>query len=282
MKNDPARTVSQTLHELTPDSYPALQALFAPALRHLPLLGALEDRHPARVFADDGAHPTVALVAAQWGYFYLAGSPGRPAADAVSERISRELLPWLLARGQAGFVFWPLSGGWDAWLNTLLPGRRLLRASRRTFAFDPATFYENRFSRPQLPGGLALRPIDAALLDTMLDDLSAEISATWRSPADFLQAGFGVCLMDGRALASACFSAFVAGDAAEVSVLTAPAYRRRGYATLSAAAFVAECLRRRLRPSWECFGDNLPSLKLAENLGFKAQADLPVYYWEEN
>ncbi len=272
------------LQELSPEQFPHLQPLFTPALGHVPLLGALDGLHPALIFVNDPAQPTLGLVASQWGYFYLGGQPGNPAhTAALSDLITRHLLPQLLERGQRGFVLWPAVPAWFDHLAALLPGRPVARIYRRTFAFDSITFYENRFSRPSLPAGLRLRPIDAALLDEMEDDLAAEIRSTWRSLEDYLQRGAGACLTaeNGSRLASVCFAAFVAGGAAEANIFTPAPYRRKGLATLAAAAFVEEALRRSLRPSWECFSDNLPSLKLAENLGFKAQGDVPVGYWEE-
>ncbi len=273
-----------SMHELSPEQFPNLEPLFAPALRHVPLLGALEGRHPARIFADDPAQPVLALVASRWGYFYLGGQPTGPEqAAALGALIARELLPELLEHGRGGFILWPAQPGWFEQLDALLPGRQVARVYRRTFAFDPITFYENRFSRPPLPPDLRLHAIDADLLDEMEDDLAAEIRATWRSLDEYLRYGSGACIsaQNGRRLASACFAAFTAGGKAEASVFTPASYRRRGLATLAAAAFVEESLRRDLRPSWECFSDNLPSLKLAENLGFKAQGDVAVGYWQE-
>ncbi len=276
---------SQAFLELSPDQFPALRPLFAAALGHTPLLGALENHHPARIFADNSARPALALVAAQWGYFYLGGQPGSAGqVEALAALLAQDLLPALGAHGQRGFILWPVSPAWFDHLGALLPGRTVTRIYRRRFRFDPITFYENRFSRPAAPPELRLQPIDAVGLDEMQDDLAAEICSTWRSLDDYLENGCGASLtaQHGTRLVSACFAAFVAGGAAEASVLTQPTYRRRGLATLTAAGFVEESLRHNLRPSWECFSDNLPSLKLAENLGFKAQSDVPVAYWEES
>ncbi len=272
---------SLEFQELSPAQFAAARPLFADGLGHIPLLGALEGLHPARVFADDAERPALALVASRWGYFYLGGEPaGEAAAAALGELISRETRRIAEDTTPRGFVLWPEQTGWLDWLPQLLPGRQPLRGFRRTFHFDPITFYENRFSRPPVPPGLRLQAIDAASLEEMEDDLAAEILESWRSLDDFRERGAGACLMDGDRLASVCFAAFAAGGAADASVFTPARYRRRGLATLSAARFVEECLRHDLRPNWETFWDNLPSLKLAENLGFQAQGDVPVVYWE--
>jgi len=80
---------------------------------------------------------------------------------------------------------------------------------------------------------------------------------------------------------SLCLACFAALGKLEISINTAEAYRRRGLATLTAAAFIEECLERGLQPNWECWWTNTPSTALAEKLGFEQGVDHAVYYWEE-
>jgi RimJ/RimL family protein N-acetyltransferase len=226
--------------------------------------------------------PSAAFVWDRWGYFYLAGDPNRQETrSSLQELLEGSLLPASKSLGQSDFILWPDSTAWRAALPDVLPGRSVMNIFRRTFHFDPATFYEGRYSRPSLPSGFTLTPIDASTIEQQ-PVLKAEILTAWDSIDAYLQDGVGVCLLEGEQLASVCFSMFVASGAAEVNVFTAEDYRQKGFATLTAAAFIDACLKRRMRPNWECFADNLPSVRLAENLGFKADKDIPVYYWEES
>jgi RimJ/RimL family protein N-acetyltransferase len=248
----------------------------------IPLQGVFEQRHPARVFIDQINHPSTAFVWDRWGYFYLAGDPNRQETrSSLQELLKGSLLPASKSLGQSDFILWPDSTAWRDVLPDVLPGRSLINIFRRTFHFDPATFYEGRYSRPGLPPGFTLTPIDASTIEGQ-PLLKAEILTAWDTIDAYLQDGLGVCLLDGKQLASVCFSMFVASGAAEVNVFTAEDYRQKGYATLTSAAFIDACLKRKMRPNWECFADNLPSVRLAENLGFKADKDIPVYYWEES
>jgi RimJ/RimL family protein N-acetyltransferase len=259
---------------------------FAPLFKSLggciPLQGILENRHPARVFVDQIQNPACAFVWDMWGHFYLAGDPNQkkflPALKGVLEN---ELLPGSQALGQSGFILWTDTLAWESMLPDLLPGRSLIKIYRRTFEFDPATFYEGRYARPAVPSQFSLQTIDANVLRNN-PDMAAEILTAWETPEHYLRNGTGICLLNGEMIVSACFSMFIGAGAAEVNVFTREEYRRQGFAILSAAGFIDACLKQGLRPNWECFWDNLPSARLAENLGFKAQTDIPVFYWEES
>jgi len=67
----------------------------------------------------------------------------------------------------------------------------------------------------------------------------------------------------------------------EICVHTAEHYRRHGWGTVGATAFISGCLRRGRQPNWECFWENGPSTNLAEKLGFRMLEDYPVCYREE-
>jgi RimJ/RimL family protein N-acetyltransferase len=268
--------------ELLTDHIPVARPVFKSMQDIIPLQGVFEQRHPARVFIDQINQPSTAFVWDRWGYFYLAGDPNRPETrSSLQELLEGSLLPASRSIGQSDFILWPDSTAWRAALADVLPGRSLINIFRRTFHFDPATFYEGRYSRPSLPPGFTLTPIDASIIGQH-PFLEAEILTAWDTIDAYLEDGVGVCLLEGEQLASVCFSMFVASGAAEVNVFTAKDYRQKGFATLTSAAFIDACLKRKMRPNWECFADNLPSVRLAENLGFKADKDIPVYYWEES
>jgi hypothetical protein len=51
-------------------------------------------------------------------------------------------------------------------------------------------------------------------------------------------------------------------------VETVEKYRRRGFAVLATSAFVERCLESGVVSHWDCWADNLPSVKTAERVGF--------------
>ncbi len=80
--------------------------------------------------------------------------------------------------------------------------------------------------RARLPAGFEVQCIDAALLarDTLqnLNIVTRWIGNNWRSHIDFLEHGFGFCVLDVAAhtLVSFCVADCVCGNRAEVGIKT--------------------------------------------------------------
>jgi RimJ/RimL family protein N-acetyltransferase len=247
-------------------------------LKHFVHLDAVIDgQHPGRVFADRATHPTVAFVWTKWGYTYLAGDASNAGFNhSLCRLLAEELIPASIALGERGLILCPFPEGWKDRLGVILPHRKPMRLFRRSFTFHPARFATHHGWESKVPAGFRMQRLDAELIERTGKQL-----VTWRSRDDFLERGFGFCLLCGDNVVSECFSAFVSGGKVEISIDTAQEYRRRGLATLVASAFIEHCLAQELEPNWECWWENVASCGLAAKLGFKAPTDHAVYYWEE-
>lgn len=231
---------------------------------------------PGRIFVDDTGNPRLALAWSAVGYYLLAGDPAAlHDLDAASRVLNEVFVPGSQAGGENSFILVPSDSAWQERLPQLLPGREVIEIYRRPFHFDPAQFAAQSDWRERVPAGFRLQALDAALVE------QTGALVAWRSPGDFDEHGLGVALFDGDALASACVSVFASRERMEIDVHTEENYRRRGLATLTAAAFIEACLQRGRQPNWECFWENEASNGLARKLGFVAEEDYPVYYWEE-
>ncbi len=97
--------------------------------------------------------------------------------------------------------------------------------------------------------------------------------AFWPSPDALAERGFGACALDAAGEpAAVCYAAAVERGVAEVDVLTRPEHRGRGLGGALAAAFVAAARERGVVAGWDCFADNLPSLRIARGAGFRKVA----------
>jgi RimJ/RimL family protein N-acetyltransferase len=86
----------------------------------------------------------------------------------------------------------------------------------------------------------------------------------------FLEHALGLCLMRGDEIVAEAYAPFIGGGVAEVGVVTAEAHRGHGFAPI-AIAFLAETLAERgLGMYWSCDADNVPSIRVADKVGFGA------------
>jgi RimJ/RimL family protein N-acetyltransferase len=95
-------------------------------------------------------------------------------------------------------------------------------------------------------------------------------SKFWSSGRDFLLNGFGFVSMgainDPHAI---CYSACVADNLAEIDVATLPDFQRKGLAISVVEKFVGYCLENGIQANWDCFAENIGSLKTAIRAGFE-------------
>lgn len=83
---------------------------------------------------------------------------------------------------------------------------------------------------------------------------------------NFLNKGFGFCLLHHNRIVSICMSFAESKHGIEIEVDTDPNYQGRGLAKIVSAYFVTETLRRSKTPLWDA--SNLASAKIATALGF--------------
>ncbi len=96
-----------------------------------------------------------------------------------------------------------------------------------------------------------------------------EICSMWPSVQAYLDNGWGVGAVRDGQLICWCTAEYVSSDSCGIGIETAASARRQGMATAAAAAFVRRCWDRGIVPHWECWQDNVPSVKIAEKLGFQ-------------
>ena len=185
----------------------------------------------------------------------------------------RALILSELVSSEGDLLLFPTSEAWQSTLDTLFSDYARLHVARKVFTFQPAVFAERHTGwRERLPAGYTIRQYDCTLAE------NTELADFWGSLDTFLARGVGFAVMKGDEVVSRCHTVMVGGGEAEISIETAEPYRRRGFATLAACAFIEQCLEQGLRPAWSCWDNNIPSQILAQKLGFNHPVDVPVIY----
>jgi hypothetical protein len=261
--------------ELDPSEFASNLPLLAGIQQKVLPYAICEGYSPGRIFVDRRENPQLILVWSALGYYFLTGEPASAHDWSKASHVLSEIfMPASQAGGESSFILVPAQGGWKKHLGDLLPGREVIEIYRRPFQFDLARFQALPAWKERIPPGFHLQIMDAALTE--------QVGAPpgWPSPEAFVANGLGVVLFAGDEIASLCTSVFASDEGMEIDIHTEEKYQRQGLAMLTACAFIEECLRRSKRPNWECFWENEASTALAHKLGFQAEADYSVYYWE--
>jgi RimJ/RimL family protein N-acetyltransferase len=258
---------SKMIHELAPPSSRIL-AIDCPFPEALAII---EGNNPGWVFVDDLNTPGSALVWARGIMgFYLVGDANSAVfleeLDAYTDQVLRPRLHHL------GVTFFEISGdeNWSAAIENIFWKRNLEKSQQWVYTLKPSG--HRSVTQRKAVDDYRLRRVDQHLLvDPSVSNkefLFSKLAQFWGSVGKFLNSGLGYVLVDGREIASLCYSGFVAGKIHVIDIETEVSHRRKGYAEAVARAFVAECVVKHLQPHWDCMAENMASVRLAEKLGF--------------
>lgn len=221
------------------------------------------------VWVDDLYDPQVGYAITTEGY-YLTGNISKVGVYPSL----KELIPH-----SAYLVLDPI--GWESVLSQVWDNPFARKHLRKNYQLETLKVTDclNR-----VPNNFQLGPIDRNLLAKTdlqnFHEISHRINE-WESAEDFLQRGFGHCILHERAIVSRCIVDCVEADRCEIGVGTDIRYRLRGLASLVVAATVAEALRRGFRHiGWHCLASNKGSIAVAEKVGFTERKQYVAYSGE--
>lgn len=248
-----------TIYELPKALFSRVLPLYAAAPFDQPCYDSVfEGKQPARIFVADPTAPQAALLCRSYDYF-AAGSVDPALRQFIKEAPAEaEVFASLY-----GFV--PLTTDWQTaviadW-GAEIVGRCNFQWRLGTSVYD---------WRAHLPSEAQIVPVDRALAER-LDREMRPVPFTlyeWGSYEAYEAHGFGYALLVGDQFASAVTAVTVSDRHALITIDTAPAYRRRGFATMVAARFIEHCLDHDLLPVWDTDTPNAASIATARKLGF--------------
>jgi GNAT superfamily N-acetyltransferase len=175
---------------------------------------------------------------------------------------------------------WTLSKPWEAALQTSLQAYDVGRYVGNAFDFDVQRYRDLHAGwQKRIPAGFVVQRLNART--TLQADGTAAI---WGSVENFLEHGFGFCILDESqadeqlAFAANAQTIWVGDCHAETGVETREGYRRKGLATAVCCAYIDLCLQKGITPEWGCEANNEPSERLAYKLGFTNKHETPFLY----
>ena len=235
------------------------------------VFAVLEGHSPGRVFVDDPGLPTCAFLFATGAFYYATGDVNNESwVQSLPGLIFDVFLP---QSPEPEVVLFSFSPAWHQRLAEVLEHKGVITIHRKMFRFNPVKFQAHQDWRAGLPPGFSMQLIDRQL---------AQRNPAYQPLLDPTSQRFGFCLMEGETVACECTAVFVGDNEAEIDVHTEEVYRGRGFARLTACAFIEECLRRGLTPNWACWPEREASWKLALKLGFDELPDVPAILWAED
>lgn len=114
----------------------------------------------------------------------------------------------------------------------------------------------------------SIEKIDAEIINKSMEFNEDYYKEYWGSTSNFIEKGFGFCILQNEKVISECTAIFSSLEFAEIDIITHKDYRGKGLAGIIATSFIKYCLKKNIIPKWDCDVSNESSIKLAGKLGF--------------
>ncbi len=211
------------------------------------------------------------IVAGDFAYLMGLAPRGAQALDLKSQ---------IYESAYEGFLY-PQDERWADWLEEAFAGELRL-VSRYALKKEEHHFDTELLKRytAAVPEGIRIKRIDQRIYRLARKAAwSRDLCSFFEDESHFMEQGFGYAAMKGRELTAGCSACRVSDGMMEVQMDTRKDWRRKGLALACAAAFVLECLEKNLTPNWDA--ESLPSVGLAEKLGYVFEKEYQVYRFKE-
>ncbi|HEX2906181.1 MAG TPA: GNAT family N-acetyltransferase [Phototrophicaceae bacterium] len=265
------------MHPLPFEQFATVRPLFIGQHLELVIDGIIAGNSPVLIWVDDLARPRTAYIWDKFHCHYLAGNPHNATFNAeLCGLIAEQLLPTITPPVFVKVTYTP---EWEPHVPALFPAIELKLYPR---VFLTLNNFNGSEWRRRIPDGFTMQPINAALLgNTSLNHVTevlAEIRQCWPSVEQFLANGFGFCLVHHQEeIAGWCTGEYRSAGKCGIGIETVEAYQRRGLAQLTASALVEHALAAGLAPHWDSWARNVPSVAVAEKIGFRVAVNYSAY-----
>lgn len=247
----------------------------------------LEGVYPGKIFVDHPDQPQTAFLSTfltsedegVWGFL-----AGHPANVAFNRALNRAIFTREIVGPKTPIVFLTCDPqDWGGMLPAISEPSHLMAMPRRRYVCRELHYDW----RVHVPLGFTIQPMSTDLLRRpdleMPDDVRLTIEK-WRSATDprFQDFGFAaIHEVSGKAsIAGWATIDFVVNGTGDIGFFTLEAYRRRGLASVAAAAALEHGLTHGLSwINWTCAEDNLGSIRTARRLGLQREQDYAMYYF---
>ena len=164
-----------------------------------------------------------------------------------------------------------LSSEWEPVLDKMFAKMHTWKDNRLIHRLNKKIFQNHYSWQDKIPNGYVMKKYDTSSHDFIQ---KRDWQGFWHPESE----RFGWFLMKDDEIVSECTSVWVEKVGVEtgyveIGIETKEPYRGKGYATITCAAFINDCISRDLIPVWCCWNSTPGSKELAKKIGFEIIED---------
>ncbi|MFO7881912.1 MAG: GNAT family N-acetyltransferase [Kosmotogaceae bacterium] len=230
-----------------------------------------------QVNVDDPDNPDFSYI---WTYTdsILIGGKLCDEARSLPKILNRELIPEFKKYGLPGLLIYiDMNSLWKEAIPEFFGKNKISILKRRFYKMNPEVVPVEE----KMNSDFRIIEIDRAIKNKKLKNykmLNGWIHSFWRNLDSFGDKGTGYCALVGDTIVSWCLSVYAFENEREIGLETVTDFRKQGYATAVARKTIKECKNRGYNLHWHSRQNNIPSIALAEKLGFIRIKNYEVFY----
>lgn len=222
----------------------------------------IEGIQSGEVIVDDVENPKCALFWHYSGFGYIAGE--------FDESFITRIISSIHSSKDKHSGRMALQIGDDEALASLMKEYRIEK--KEQYLFEYVEHVENTV---ELDAGFIIEKINVTNYDLLSGRITPSFS--WENKKQFLEHGYGYCILHENEFVACAFSAGISKEYVDIGVETLEKYRGKGYGKFVCLYMIEEIRRRKQIPIWECNTTNEASKRLACSVGFQIRGVHPLY-----
>ena len=273
------------LIELRFDLFSKVSSIFS-MTKHLSFTidAVIAGNSPGRIWVDTPDDPSVAFLWDGYHCYYFVGTTNNKKFNtALKKLLFKEIIPKAIENDHEIFKIEYYPNEWELILEEMLREKLPVKNARKFFTLNELMIPK---WKDILPPDFSVQKIGKNLLESDIKNVQSiidEINQCWNSVDDFLEKGFGFCSVytlknREEEIQGWCTGEYLSEEKCGVGIKTFHGYRKRGFATAMASAFVEHCLLVNIQPYWDAATNNGASIRVAEKVGFSKIQDYEVYF----
>lgn len=278
-----------SLIELEANQFSKVYSLFSSS-KHLRFTidAVIAGNSPSRIWVDTPNEPSIVFLWDGFYCYYLTGTPKNKEFNSALKRLLLEnIVPEAISKHRTIFKIEYSPNEWESFIEEILKEKLKeklpIQMDRKFFALKrrKTTDWETI-----LPKGFKVRKIDKKLLESGLSNVKSiinEITECWYSVDDFLERGFGFCVIyehecTEQSIQGWCTCEYLSAGKCGIGIETFPPFQNKGLATAMASAFVESALSNNIQPHWDAGASNYASIRVAKKVGFEKIQDYKTFF----
>lgn len=246
-------------------------------IKYPEVISIIERNNPGTIFVDDIETPQVALVWNQGmkGFYFIGNCKNKRFLDDINKFIDTDIASFLNEKNIDYFECSTTSKKWDKMIEKIFEQKGLESWEQLIYFWDENKKLEQVESKYTIYS-LKDRNIQPVHFSNW-DYYEKVLKDFWDDVKLLKEKGNCYYAVDRNEIIGVCYSGFVTSKYKTIGIETDEKYRKQGVAYHLALRCIVEILEEEMLPWWDCTKANIPSVKLAEKLGFLKHQEYNCY-----